>query len=54
MHGYQYNVFTGKLENMKSWKKDETWIEQNEQWRYSDDLQIYKIHLRDEKILVEI
>ena len=21
MHGYEYNVFTGKLENMKSWKK---------------------------------
>ena len=21
MHGYEFNVFTGKLENMKSWKK---------------------------------
>ncbi|MBA2267179.1 MAG: Rieske 2Fe-2S domain-containing protein [Nitrosopumilus sp.] len=54
MHGYEYNIFTGKLENMKSWKKDETWIEQNEQWRHSDDLKIYKIHLNDEKILIEI
>jgi hypothetical protein len=39
---------------MKSWKKDETWIEQNEKWRHSDDLKIYKIHLSDEKILIEI
>jgi nitrite reductase/ring-hydroxylating ferredoxin subunit len=54
MHGYEYNIFTGKLENMKSWKKDETWIEQNEQWRHSDDLKIYKTHLNNEKILIEI
>ena len=29
MHGYEYNVFTGNLENMKSWKKEDTWMEQS-------------------------
>lgn len=43
MHGYEYNVFTGKLENMKSWKKEETWVEQNPEWRKSGDLVLYEI-----------
>ena len=54
MHGYEYNIFTGKLENMKSWKKDSTWVEQNAQWRYSDNLKTYKIHLDKERILIEV
>lgn len=54
MHGYEYNIYTGKLENMKSWKKDKTWIEQTDQWRYSDDLKIYKIYEKDGRILIEI
>ncbi len=54
MHGYEYNVFSGKLENMKSWKRDDTWIEQTEEWRYSDDLTTYKIYEKDGKIFVEM
>jgi nitrite reductase/ring-hydroxylating ferredoxin subunit len=29
MHGYEYNIFTGKLEHMRSWKKEDTWIEKS-------------------------
>jgi nitrite reductase/ring-hydroxylating ferredoxin subunit len=54
MHGYEYNIFTGKLEKMKSWRKDSSWIEQNTQWRYSDDLKTYKIHLDKEKVFIEL
>lgn len=54
MHGYEYNIFTGKLEKMKSWKKHETWIEQNAQWRYSDDLKIYKTLIDNEKIFIDL
>jgi nitrite reductase/ring-hydroxylating ferredoxin subunit len=43
MHGYEYNVFTGKLENMKSWKKEDTWMEQSSEWRRSGDLILYSI-----------
>ena len=43
MHCYEYNIFNGKLENMKSWKKDDTWQEQNINWRKSEDLELYKI-----------
>jgi hypothetical protein len=43
MHGYEYNVFTGRLENMKSWKKEETWVEQSPEWRKSGDLVLYGI-----------
>ena len=54
MHGYEYNIFTGKLENMKSWKKDSTWVEQNDKWRYSDNVKTYKIHLDKGRILIEL
>ncbi len=54
MHGYEYNVFTGKLENMKSWKKDDTWREQVSSWRYSDDLKIYNIYEENGKILINL
>ena len=43
MHGYEYDIFTGKLENMKSWKKESTWVEQNPEWRKSGDLIIYRL-----------
>jgi nitrite reductase/ring-hydroxylating ferredoxin subunit len=54
MHGYEYDVFTGKLENMKSWKKDDTWKEQTSAWRHSDDLKIYKIYEENGKILINM
>jgi len=54
MHGYEYNVFTGKLENIKSWKKDDTWMEQTPSWRHSDDLTTYNVYEENGKILVEI
>lgn len=54
MHGYEYNIFNGKLESMKSWKKDDSWIEQDQGWRYSDDLKTYKTLEKDGKIFIEI
>lgn len=38
MHGYEYNIFDGSLITMKSWKKESSWIEQNPEWRKSDQL----------------
>jgi nitrite reductase/ring-hydroxylating ferredoxin subunit len=54
MHGYEYNIFTGKLEKMKSWRKDSSWVEQNAQWRYSDDLKTYRVHLEKERVFIEL
>jgi nitrite reductase/ring-hydroxylating ferredoxin subunit len=54
MHGYEYNLFTGKLENMKSWKKEDTWIEQDMEWRKSGDLILYKIFEENEIIYVKL
>jgi nitrite reductase/ring-hydroxylating ferredoxin subunit len=54
MHGYEYNVFTGKLENMKSWKKDDTWMEQTLAWRHSEDLKTFDIYEKNGKIFVMI
>jgi nitrite reductase/ring-hydroxylating ferredoxin subunit len=54
MHGYEYNVFTGKLENMKSWKKEESWIEQSPEWRKSGNLILYSIAEKDGNILVDV
>jgi nitrite reductase/ring-hydroxylating ferredoxin subunit len=54
MHGYEFNVFTGKLENVKSWKKENTWIEQSAEWRKSGDLILYTVIEKDKYIYVDI
>ena len=43
MHRYEYNVFTGRLENMQSWKREDTWMEQSPEWRKSGDLVLYSV-----------
>jgi len=54
MHGYEFNVFTGKLENVKSWKKENTWIEQSAEWRKSGDLILYTVIEKDKDIYVDV
>jgi nitrite reductase/ring-hydroxylating ferredoxin subunit len=54
MHGYEFNVFTGRLENMKSWKKEETWMEQSPEWRKSGDLVLYQIKEYDGTVYVRL
>jgi hypothetical protein len=43
MHGYEFNLFIGNLEHMRSWKKDERWMEQNAEWRRSGNLDLYPV-----------
>ena len=54
MHGYEFNIFTGKLEHMRSWKKEEAWIEQSAEWRKSGDLVLYKIIEKGKDVYLEI
>ena len=54
MHGYEYNVFTGRLEKMTSWKKEESWVEQDLEWRRSGDLVLYPISEEDGMIYVSL
>jgi len=54
MHGYEYNLFTGKLEKMSSWKKEDTWIEQDPEWRKSGDLVLYSISEEDGTVYVSL
>ena len=54
MHRYEYNVFSGRLENKASWKKEETWVEQSEEWRKSGDLVLFPVHEKDGHVYVEI
>ena len=54
MHGYEYDVFTGNLVNMKSWKKENTWVEQAAEWRKSGNLQLYKIWENNQEVYLEI
>jgi nitrite reductase/ring-hydroxylating ferredoxin subunit len=54
MHGYEYNVFTGKLEKAKSWKKEATWVEQSPEWRRSGDLVLYKVVEKAGTVYVEM
>jgi len=39
---------------MKSWKKDDRWMEQTLAWRHSDDLKTYNIYEENGKILIKI
>lgn len=54
MHGYEFNVFTGKLVDMKSWKKDDTWLEQRPEWREAGNLILYNISEEDGRIYLDI
>jgi nitrite reductase/ring-hydroxylating ferredoxin subunit len=54
MHGYEFNLFTGNLEHMKSWKKDERWMEQNAEWRKSGNLALYPVLEKDGSIYIEL
>jgi nitrite reductase/ring-hydroxylating ferredoxin subunit len=54
MHKYEYNVFTGKLENMQSWKREETWVEQSPEWRKSGDLILYSVHEQNGTVYVSL
>jgi nitrite reductase/ring-hydroxylating ferredoxin subunit len=54
MHKYEFNLFTGKLENMKSWKKEPTWVEQSPEWRKADDLILYKVREHEGDVYVSL
>ena len=54
MHGYEFDIFTGKLVNMKSWKRDSRWMEQTAAWRESGDLTMYSVMEKDNEVYVEI
>jgi hypothetical protein len=54
MHGYEFNVFTGNLEHMRPWKKDEKWMEQNVEWRISGNLVLYRVFEKDGSIYIEL
>lgn len=53
MHGYEYNVFSGRLEHMKSWKQQTQWIEQRPEWRQSGDLTLYHVLEKNGDIYVD-
>jgi nitrite reductase/ring-hydroxylating ferredoxin subunit len=54
MHGgYEFNLFTGNLEHMKSCKKDEKWIEHNAEWRKSGNLALYPVIEKEGSIYIE-
>ncbi len=54
MHKYEFNLFTGKLENMKSWKKESTWVEQSPEWRKAGDLTLYKVREHEGAVYVSL
>jgi hypothetical protein len=39
---------------MKSWKKEDTWLEQNSEWRKSGDLVLYPISEKNGSIFVDV
>lgn len=54
MHGYEYNIFSGKLENMASWKKEATWVEQSPEWRKSGDLKLYPVKEKEDVVYIDM
>jgi hypothetical protein len=39
---------------MRSWKKEESWIEQSAEWRKSGDLVLYRVIEKGKDVYVEI
>ena len=54
MHGYEFDIFTGTLVNMKSWKKDVAWTEQTAEWRSSGPLILYPIYEKNESVYLDV
>ena len=54
MHGYEYDIFTGKLVSMKSWKRESTWIEQSPEWRKAGNLELYSVIEKDGNVFVDL
>jgi len=54
LHGYEYDICSGKLVNMKSWKQSEGWVEQNPEWRKSGDLVMYEVEVKSDSVYVKI
>ena len=54
MHGYEYNIFDGRLVTMKSWKKESSWIEQNPEWRKSGQLILYNILENEKGVFIDV
>lgn len=54
LHGYEYDVCSGKLTKMKSWKQSKTWVEQNPAWRESGDLVMYEVLVKSGFVYVRL
>ena len=54
MHGYEYNIFDGRLIKMKSWKKKSSWTEQNPEWRKSGQLILYNILENEKGVFIDV
>lgn len=53
LHEYEFDVNSGKVVNMKSWKKSDTWKEQSPEWRRSGNLVMYDIIKKSDYIYVK-
>ncbi len=54
-HNYEFDIFTGKLMKMTSWKEGHPeWIEQNPEWRKAGDLLIYDVKVRNGYVYVDL
>ena len=49
LHDFEYNLTTGKLENIPS-----KWMNQNSEWKKSNELVIYKIIEKENDIYVDM
>ena len=49
LHDFEYNLLTGKLENIPI-----KWLDQNIEWKKSDNLVIYKVIEKDNKLYLDI
>ena len=54
MHGYEFDIFSGNLLKIKSWKKEDTWVEQSPAWRASGNLLLHTIFEQEGNIYVKL
>jgi nitrite reductase/ring-hydroxylating ferredoxin subunit len=48
LHGFEFDIDTGKLVKIRPWHNGNNWPEQDPEWYKCDDLRVYKIEVNSD------
>ncbi|MEM0495791.1 MAG: Rieske (2Fe-2S) protein [Candidatus Nitrosocaldus sp.] len=48
LHGFEFDIDTGRLVKIKPWHNGNNWPEQDPEWYRSDDLRVYRVEVGED------